>query len=66
MECSLNGQDIKLSEPVVIVYNNENMETMVRKDFNLLDELDLYKRNARSQTLGERERWMKLQIDYQN
>ena len=34
MECSLDDQDrlrFKLSEPVVIVYNDENMENMVRK-----------------------------------
>ncbi|CAG8598448.1 14055_t:CDS:2, partial [Funneliformis caledonium] len=34
LECSLNNQDklrFKLSEPVVIVYKDENMENMVRK-----------------------------------
>ena len=34
MECSLDDQDrlrFKLSEPVVVVYNDENMENMVRK-----------------------------------
>jgi hypothetical protein len=32
MECTLDDQDrpsFKLSEPVVVVYNNENMKTMV-------------------------------------
>ncbi len=34
MECSLDDQDrlrFKLSEPVVVVYKDENMENMVRK-----------------------------------
>jgi hypothetical protein len=34
MECSLDDQDrlrFKLSEPVVVVYNDENMENMVKK-----------------------------------
>ena len=34
MECTLDDQDrpsFKLSEPVVVVYNNENMKTMVEK-----------------------------------
>jgi hypothetical protein len=34
MECSLDDQDrpsFKLSEPVVVVYNDENMENMVGK-----------------------------------
>ena len=34
MECSLDDQDrlrFKLSEPVVVVYNDENIENMVRK-----------------------------------
>ena len=34
MECSLNDQNrlrFKLSEPMVIVYKDENMENMVRK-----------------------------------
>jgi len=34
MECSLDNQDrpsFKLSEPVVVIYNDENMENMIRK-----------------------------------
>jgi hypothetical protein len=34
MECSMDDQDrpsFKLSEPVDVVYNDENMENMVRK-----------------------------------
>ncbi|PKY61415.1 hypothetical protein RhiirA4_431801 [Rhizophagus irregularis] len=33
MECSLDDQDIKLSEPVVVVYNNKNMENMKRNSY---------------------------------
>ena len=55
MECSLKDQDrlrFKLSESVVIIYNDENMENMVRKVLGhiawLLEEVQKLDSDSRS------------------